>query len=108
MVTGLVFATMRARLAIAATALMVTIAVYMASRRPVKRSVSAAPIASTPKPSTACGEPTPPGGDDAAATVSGARPLSSMMSATRRSECVFARIASRMATDSAIAAMTAA
>ncbi len=46
-----------------------------------------AAMVSTPKPSTACGDPTPPGGAAAAETVSGARLLSSMMSPTRRS-CV--------------------
>ena len=64
-------------------------------------------MVSTPKPNTACGDPTPPGGAAAAATVSGARPLSSMMSATRRSCSVRARISSSKETPSTTAAITA-
>lgn len=63
-------------------------------------------MVSTPKPNTAWGDPTPPGGAAAAATDTGARLLNSMVSATRRSCSVVARINSNSETPSISAPIT--
>ncbi|CEZ37388.1 Uncharacterised protein [Mycobacterium tuberculosis] len=73
----------------------------------MNRRARAAATVSTPKPNTACGEPTGPGGAAAAATVTGMIALISMMSATRRSASVLARINSNMATASTSTPITA-
>ena len=105
-VTAPVLNAIRARLAIVAASVTVTIAVPVPSRRPVNRMISIAATPATAKPITAWGEPTGPGGAEAAATESGAIPLHSSMSPARRFCTVCARFRISSATVNTRTAIT--
>src|ERR1700760_4061034 len=105
-VTAPVSKAIRHRLAIVAISETVTTAGRGPRRGPVNRMIIIAVTVAAANPITACGEPTGPGGAEAAAIEIGARPLHNSMSPARRFCGVCARFRISSATVNTSTAMT--